>query len=227
MGLAAALYVASAGSAAWGDTLAGWTFETSIPATAGPHAAETGSGSATGLHASGSVVYSNPAGNGSVESFSSNMWAVGDYYQFQLSSTGYQDLSIDWDQVASGTGPAHFDLQYSTDGSSFNSIAPYTVLNNTNPPGFWNTTTFIADYHFSVDLSAISAVENAATLFLRMTMVDTVSAGGGTVGTSGTNRVDNVIVNASPVPEPSSLALASLAGLATVTFGVRRLRRAK
>ena len=37
------------------DLLAQWTFETTLPSTAGPFAPETGSGSATGLHAGSST----------------------------------------------------------------------------------------------------------------------------------------------------------------------------
>src|SRR4051812_39869141 len=52
------------------DTLAQWTFETSVPTTAGPLAPEVGSGSALAFHI-GASTYSNPVGNGSNESFSS------------------------------------------------------------------------------------------------------------------------------------------------------------
>src|SRR5262245_54423391 len=58
--------------------IASWTFETTQPAgtaaNIGPLAAEIGTGSATGHHASATTVYSSPAGNGSAHSFSSNMW---------------------------------------------------------------------------------------------------------------------------------------------------------
>ena len=86
------------------SVIADWTFETSQPATAGPFSPETGAGSATGSHA-GAAVYSTPAGNGSSHSFSSNTWAVGDYYQYQVSTTGLDDISIQFDQTSSNTGP--------------------------------------------------------------------------------------------------------------------------
>ena len=38
------------------DTIATWTFESTLPATAGPFAAEVGTGSALGSHASGAAV---------------------------------------------------------------------------------------------------------------------------------------------------------------------------
>src|ERR1700744_5961826 len=84
-------------------TLATWNFETSQPLTAGPLAAEIGTGSALGHHASAAAVYSTPAGNGSSHSFSSNNWSVGDYYQFSVSTLGDTDVSFSWDQTSSST----------------------------------------------------------------------------------------------------------------------------
>src|SRR5262245_52162078 len=172
LALAIALGTTGAGSAAWAATIASWTFETSQPATAGPHAAEVGLGSASGLHA-GASTYSSPAGNGSAHSFSSNAWAVGDYYQFQVSTTGMQGVIFSWDQTASNTGPGHFQLQYSTGGPFTNFGGVITVGANLNPPGFWNATTSFPDYTHSVDLSSVTALNNAASIILRLSMADT------------------------------------------------------
>ncbi len=60
----AAVAVSYAASSAMAGTIADWTFETSIPSTAGPYSPEVGAGSATGSHAAAST-YSSPAGNGS------------------------------------------------------------------------------------------------------------------------------------------------------------------
>lgn len=204
-------------SAANADILATWTFETSVPTTAGPHAAEVGSGSALGFHA-GVSVYSNPVGNGSGESFSSTVWAVGDYYQFQVSAVGYEEITITWDQTSSNTGPRDFDLQWSTDGVTFNTIFGYQVLANAAPNPVWNSTTSSAIYTNSA--TGPGALDGQATVYFRMTQTSMVSANGGTVATSGTDRVDNVIIEGTLIPSPGALALAGLAGLG----GLRRRR---
>jgi len=199
--------------------LALWTFETSQPATAGPFVAEGGINGAIsqamGSHA-GASTYSTPAGNGSAHSFSSNTWAVNDYYQFSTSSTGYSGIVVSWSQTSSNTGPRDFVLQYSSTGPG----GPFTqfggtmaVMANLNPPGFWNSTTAVPAYNFSVDLSSVAALNNAASIVFRLVNNSTASANStAPVAAGGTDRVDNFLIHAN-VPEPVSLAFLGLGGL--------------
>jgi hypothetical protein len=121
VGVAVAGVLAFAAGAAHADTIAQWTFESTVPVTAGPFSPEVGSGSATGSHAT-STVYTAPAGNGSAHSFSSTAWSIGDYYQFSVSTAGFKDINLSWDQTKSNTGPRDFTLQYSTDGTHFSTF---------------------------------------------------------------------------------------------------------
>src|SRR5208282_848324 len=126
-------------------TITDWTFETSLPATAGPFSPEIGSGSASGSHA-GASVYSSPAGNGSSHSFSSTIWAVNDYYQFSVSSIGFQNIRLSFDQTSSSTGPGKFLLVYSTDSVSFSPFgSDYSVSATSWSSGTHITTTTFTD----------------------------------------------------------------------------------
>ena len=208
-------------------TIADWTFETSQPTTSGPISPELGSGTMIGSHA-GAATYSTPAGNGSSHSYSSALWANNDYYQAQVSTTGYSDdIVLSWAQTSSGTGPGQFQLQYSTDGATWNNLGgTYTVLANASPNPTWNVTTASSIYDYSVDLSAATsyAVDNQATLDIRFEDESTTSANGGGVGTSGTDRIDNVLIQDTVVPEHSSLSLLGIASAVGAGF-FRRFKK--
>lgn len=207
------------------DTVAQWTFETTSGSITGAGtsltgiAAETGSGTASQVHAS-SATYSSPAGNGSAHSFSANTWAVGDYTQFQLSTVGFHGLTLTYDQISSSTGPRDWNLSYSLDGSSYTQIgSTYQVLANAAPNPTWNVTTASSLYTYTYNLGSL--VDDSSTVFFRITDVDTTSANGGTVASAGTDRIDNFTVATTPVPEPAFGAFAALASAA----GLIRLRR--
>ena len=214
VGFVSALALLTACAApATADILANWTFEVSVPATAGPHAAEAGVNAAasfaSGFHVSPSVVYSNPVGNGSLESFSSNFWAVGDYYQFITSTAGFQNISISWDQTRSSTGPTTFDLQWSTDGTAFTTLLnDYAVPNDTwssaGPP--------LATSAFG-PVAGPAALNNQTIIYFRLTADSTA------VSTAGTSRVDNIVISGDVIPVPGTL---SMLGLAVVVFSRRR-----
>ena len=200
------------------DTIADWTFETTAPTTAGPISPETGSGSASGSHA-GAAVYSSPVGNGSAKSYSANTWAVNDYWQFQVSATGYQGIMLSYDQNGSSTGPGTFQLEYSSDGINFFTFgSAYTLTAGVT----WASGTPNQPTHESFDLSSIIALNNASVVDFRLIDTSTVSVNGGTVGSGGTDRIDNVDITGTLVPEPSSLAVVGLGGVVAGLFAFRR-----
>jgi len=217
--LAFALALFAAGSVpAFAQTIASWTFETSVPVTAGPLAPEVGVGSALGFHA-GASTYSSPVGDGSAHSFSSTTWATGDYYQFQVSTIGQSGISLSWDQTSSNTGPKDFKLAYSTNGTTFTDVASYAVLANGSPNVAWSSGTYQSAFHLNYSLSA--AVDNQSAVYFRLIDTSTVSANGGVVQAGGTDRVDNFTVAAIPEPPTYALLLGS-AGFAGVLLRRRR-----
>jgi hypothetical protein len=155
---------------------------------------------------------------------SANNWGSGDYYQFQTSTIGFSGISVQYDQTGSSTGPRDFTLSYSLDGSSFTQFgSPYAVLQNGLAPNpAWGAATGSSAYTFSYDLSGVSALNDASSVFFRVTDGSTTSIGGGTVGTAGTDRIDNFTVFVAPIPEPSAIALGILGGLAGLVAWKRR-----
>lgn len=207
--LSCALGLLATASILQAQTIAQWTFETSVPTTAGPFAPEVGSGSALGSH-TGAATYSTPAGNGSSHSFSANTWAVGDSWQFQVGTLGFNNVGLSWDQTSSNTGPRDYDLDYSLDsGLTWTTVTAYSVLANAAPNTPWTATTYNSAFTFSPALAGVA--DNQASVWFRLIDLDTTSASGGTVGTAGTDRVDNFTV--AVIPEPTSLSLMGGFGL--------------
>jgi phosphatidylserine/phosphatidylglycerophosphate/cardiolipin synthase-like enzyme len=196
-------------------TLAKWTFETlpfgstsgytgsTLTIPGGSVAADSGvfaaSSAVSGFHVSSSTVWSAPAGNGSQKSLSSNNWAVGDYYQFRLSTVGYRGITITWDQTGSSTGPRDFKIQYSTDGSTFFDDSSYSVPAPNNTAITWSSGTRNPASTLTVNLSGVTSLDNKSSIYIRLVNRGTTSINGGTVGTAGTNRIDNFTVTATPI----------------------------
>jgi hypothetical protein len=215
----AATTLAASTLSAHAVTLVQWDFESvTAPAASSTWsgvAASTGTGTASGVHA-GTATWSTPAGNGSTKSFSGNTWAVNDYWQFAFSTVGYTGLAVSFDQTGSNTGPRDFAVAYSTNGSTFTTFASYALTNVT-----WSTGTPASGSSFTFDLSSITALNNAATVYIRLVDTSTVSINAGTVAAGGTNRVDNFTILATPVPEAGTAAMLA-AGLATLAFLLKR-----
>jgi hypothetical protein len=211
--------------------LSSWTFETNTPAdlsnsATGPSVTSesglfTTGYSLVGVHASALTDWTTPAGYQSTNSYSSADWAVGDYYQFASSSSGYEGVTISLAQVSSNTGPAQFTLRYSTDGSNFTDFSAYTVLANAGNNS-WSNGTTIANTAYSFDLSSVSALNDKATVYFRLVVTGLADAAPpGNFAVGGTSRIDNISVSAtSAVPEPTSAAV--LGSLALLSMLRRR-----
>ena len=167
--------------------------------------------SLSAFHALAATTWSSPAGNGSTSSFSSNNWSVGDYYQVSVSTTGFTDISLAWDQTRSSTGPSSFRVDMSTDGTNFTTIlASYSVIQaglaGTNTLA-WSVVNGVQSA-FTTTIASIAGADNQASLTFRFVNLSTVATG-------GTNRIDNIVVSSGAIPAPGAIALLGLAGLAT------------
>jgi len=206
-------------STASGALIAGWTIPGDLGATftgssysvgIADMGDQTAGSSLSGTHVSATSAWSSPAGNGSSDSLSSNGWANGDYYQVDVSTSGYTDISIAYDQTRSGTGPALFSLLMSVDGGvSFSTVLDnYDVLQaglSGSGTTSWNPTTYQSG--FTITASALSTASDTGSVIFR------ISNSAVTGSSSGTNRIDNIFVTGTAVPAPGALALLGLAGL--------------
>lgn len=224
----AALVASSIVSTVSADLVAGWTIPAAFPTNPPPSGTFYSAGAADlGANAFGSelssshiataTAYTSPAGNGSPFSFSSNNWAIGDYYEARFSTVGFDTLSVSWDQARSSTGPSTFELIMSVDGGqTFTTLlSSYAVLQSGGggAPGTWSSVTYNPIYTMTQALD--TSADNIGEVILRFRAI--TAAG----GASGSSRIDNIFINGSAVPAPAASALVGLAGL----VGSRRRRR--
>ncbi|HTH45999.1 MAG TPA: hypothetical protein VMB21_00680, partial [Candidatus Limnocylindria bacterium] len=197
--------------------VASWNFDTLSTAGNTPGAnypaipADSGSGSATGLHASPAADWSSPVGNGSPQSFSSNSWSVGDYYQFQVntSALGTGKFQISWDQTGSDSSPRDFTLEYSDspDFSSLTTVLSYSLTNDGWTGGSHQAASSRSGETTVNDYSASSAI------YFRLVDTGFTSINGGGVSATATSQVDSFSVSFTAVPEPGEYAAMFAGGL--------------
>jgi hypothetical protein len=176
-----------------------------------------GGSDASGFHAS-TITWSFAAGNPG-QSLSADHWAKNDYFQFSLSTAGYKNIQLKFDQISSSTGPGIFILEYSTTGAGGTFIkagSDYTITHT----GFT-----VSSSTFTVDLSSLTGLNNDASVIFRLVDDSTMSEGGGIVGSTGASHIDNFIVNGDMIPVPEPAAWGAISGLGLLGICGRRIWR--
>lgn len=207
-GMIASLALSMGAIPASGALLARWTFEESMPASAGPHSAEVGTGTAFVVH-QGASLYSSPVGNGSEHSFSSTGWAVGDYYQFNYPLPEGRDiLRFRFDMASNAVEPPVFSLQRSIDGNPYVTHLSNIKPSDAPPKIAWNSSMRQLSYSFVV--SEFNFRVNS--LSYRLLCYDMPFPLSPDVNV----RLDNVSIEA--VPEPGTGLLAAGAAVCVAAF---------
>ena len=212
----------------FGSIIAQWTFETSQPSGSNAAgiaktniAAEVGYNAVASCSHTGASVYSSPAGDGTVHSFSSTNWQVGDYYQFTCSTVGASNISLAWDQVSSPTGPAQFGVLASADGTNFVVVGFINVFANgslSGPASAWTSQIYNSTTHYSLPLPFSPNFANQPMIWIQIQDFATNSASGGGVQSGGTDRIDNFTVMGQPTGPPGTPTIA-WTNPAAITYG--------
>jgi hypothetical protein len=148
------------------------------------------------------------AGYVSGNSVSYNNWSANStttkYFQVTVNMTGYQGLVLSYDIQRSAGGSKTNSIWYSTDGgATFTSfVETFLSVSGAYAPSFTN------------DMSSITALDNNANVVLRF--YPYLSNAGGTY------RVDNINIDATAIPEPSTMLLVGVGLVGLVALRRRR-----
>lgn len=255
-------------SAASADVITQWNFNSVTPdanAATGTTTANIGAGTASLFGGTTATFASGDASGGSTDPATGDDsgWNVTTWpaasaanetagVQFNVSTVGFQNISVSWDQRHSNSASRFVAFFYTTDGSSYirlnldasNATVGVTPAggNPANLPGlfggsgtlsaFDGTVTGAGDDWFngrSVNLSSIAGADNNPNFGFRILSsfgsgTGYVSSSGAAYATTGTWRFDMVTISGvSAVPEPTSMVLLGAAIAGTAGFRFRRL----
>lgn len=222
---------AACGTAA-ADIITRWDFN-SLPqdgnTATGTLTPSTGAGTASGVGGVNATAFSSGDANGgstdpvvNSATTSDSGWQVttfaaqgaenqGRGVQFLVSTAGYMNIVVTFDQRHSNTSSRFYAGQYTTDGGA--SWTTATIFEGTAGDTWFNNRT--------IDLSTVTAANDNANFGIRVvatfapgTSGYVASSATGTYSPSGTARFDMVTFNGTLVPAPSALASLGLMGLA-------------
>lgn len=130
--------------------------------------------------------------------------------QFAVATTNYSGISVSYDIYVTDRGPAHWQLQYTIDGTAWTSAGPLGFASLAGDRWYNGNT---------VDLTGVAAADNNPLFAIRVvtayapgTTSYFAADGGPMSNTSGNWRFDMVTVSA-VVPSPAAVGLLGLAGL--------------
>jgi hypothetical protein len=137
--------------------------------------------------------------------------------QFNAPTTSYAGITVSYDIYVTDRGPAHWQLQYTLDGSSWTSAGPVGFANLMGDRWYNNNV---------VSLTGVSGADNNPLFGIRVVSVwgpgtsqYFAADGGAPTNTSGNWRFDMVTI-AAAVPTPGATGALALGGL----FAARRRR---
>lgn len=232
LALAVTLSIASAAHAGI-VTVAEWNFNgassSAVPGGGSSPTASTGTGTASLLGTTGSFASGNNGGGSSdptVGQATNFGWQTTGYaaqgagsgtrgVQFSVSTDGYENVVVEWDQRHSNTASRFVQFQYSLDGVSFltEGLANAGIFEASNGGDlFYNNR--------SIDLGGIAGVADNASFAFRVVAVFApstsayqASSTGSSYASTGTLRFDMVSVFGNVVPTPAAMTLLVAAGL--------------
>ena len=168
------------------ENLVGWTFPVSGATLTADIVNANNSGKA--ISVSNGTITSSSGASLTDFSASTTAWTIANkFWEISVNTTGYKNIKLSSQQIASNTGPRDFKIQYKIGaGGTYADVTGGTVLVANN----W--TSGVVN-----NLALPAACDNQSAVFVRWIPTSTTSANGGTVLAGGTSRIDNIYIKGS------------------------------
>jgi hypothetical protein len=168
------------------SNIVGWTFPVSGATLTADVANANNSGKAISI-SSGTIISSSGA-SGTDFSASTNTWtAANKFWEISVNTTGYKNIKVSSQQIASNTGPRDFKIQYKVGaGGTYTDVTGGTVLVANN----WTSGAVN-------NLALPEACDNQALVYVRWIPTSTTAVNGSPIAAGGTSRIDNIYINGS------------------------------
>ena len=170
------------------ENLVGWTFPVSGTTLTADVTNANNSGKTISV-SNGSIVSSGGAsGAGTDFSASTTAWTVANkYWEISVNTTGYKNIKVSSQQIASNTGPRDFKIQYKIGaGGTYTDVSGGTILVANN----W-TSGVVSN------LALPEACDNQALVYVRWIPTSTIAVNGSAIAAGGTSRIDNIYIKGS------------------------------
>ncbi|MFD2035319.1 chitobiase/beta-hexosaminidase C-terminal domain-containing protein [Belliella marina] len=168
-------------------TIAGWTFGT-VTGEESP-LADQGNTNNVGVQqisVTGANITGYIAGSPG-RAITSSAWAGSEpekAWIIPVNTIGFENLTVSLKQRSSNTGPRDFQLQYSTDGSSWSDIPSGTItVANNFTSGVLNS------------LALPSVLDNSPLVYIRSLLVSGIAVNGSPIANTGTSAIDEIFIS--------------------------------
>ncbi|MFA9556864.1 immunoglobulin-like domain-containing protein [Evansella sp. AB-rgal1] len=135
--------------------------------------------------------YPQGTGGSGTYALNTNNWHDGagsKYYMIDFETIGFSNIKISSKQMGSNTGPRDYQLQYSLDGENWLDFGNEIIVANN-----WNSAVV-------EEVELPSETFNQDNVYVRWLMTSNTSINGGTVGSGGTSRIDDIVITGNPSP---------------------------
>jgi hypothetical protein len=118
------------------------------------------------------------------------------FWSIKFKANGYQNFKVSSKLYSDATGPKEFKLQWKMSGGEWADVIGGTITVATD----W-TTGVLTEFSLPTELND----PGSTSISLRWIMTSNTAVNDGTVEASGISRIDDIVVYATPVPEPVTI----------------------